>query len=213
MNKKLLIAVGAVVAIGLVVAIFFFMRGEKEPEHSDIVSTVDQWVDPSTIKDREELEQVQRLWPEVFQKDPREPEKVKAEWKELAERHPNNFYLPPAFRKPMTAEQKKEHRKRLDTYTDVSIRFARIGRKARFAEPGKPTPTEDVAFTFEEQQTYFNYRIEELESRIQLLDFALEKSGLDADQVTRSKVERAEWVKELEDLKKKVSEIKTEDAR
>ena len=213
MNKKLLIAVGAVIAILLVVAIAVLMRGEKEQKHTDIVSTVDNWVDPSTIKDREELEQVQRLWPEVFQKDPREPEKVKAEWKEFAERYPKNFYLPPAFRRPATEDEKKAHRKRLDTYTDVATRFARIGTKAKFAEPGKPIPASEETFTFEEQQTYFNYRIEELESRIQLLDFAMEKNGLDADQISRSKKERADWQKELDDMKQKASELKKEDAK
>ena len=213
MNKNLLIGIGALIAVGLVVAIFFVMRGEKEQKHTDIVSTVDNWVDPSTIKDREELEQVQKLWPDVFRKDPRDPEKVKQEWRDFAARYPVNFYLPPAFRKPTTEEEKKAHRKRLDIYTDVAVRFARIGTKAKYAEPGKPIPSTDEGFTFEEQQTYFNYRIQELESRIQLLDYATEKNGLDADQITRAKKERAEWQKELDDMKKKLSEIKQEDAK
>lgn len=212
MNKTVLIVLGLAVVVGLVLAIFFLTDRERGSAPRDIVSVVDDYVDPSTIKDREELEQVRRLWPDVFEKDPRDPKQVEAEWKELAAKHPDNFYLPPQFRKPMDDDERKAQRARMEVYTDVAARFARISASSKYAEPGKDIPATEMTFTAEEQTTYFGYRMQELESRIQLLDFAMEKNGLDADQINRAGQERTAWQKELEELRNRAAQVKKEDA-
>jgi len=217
MNKKYLI-IGALIVMAILIGaiVFFVLQGEQRDERDDIGRVEPDTRDfypgaPDPASDLEIRDQIKRLWPDVFEKKP-DPEKVKREWAALAKRHPNNFYLPPEFRPAMTKEQRRAHRKRLEAYTHVAAAIAAKRSKSKYDKPGTKAPEIDLGVSPEDQRVYFKYRIHELESRMQLLEFAFERKGLDPDQTSRAKREMQEWKKELNDLKEKSEGIKKEKA-
>ena len=215
MNKKsLVIGAVALIAVLVVIIVYLSLDEKKEPGENKTgfktEGTKGYPGAPDPAADLEKLDQIRNLWPDIFQKKP-DTEAVKKEWSDFARRYPNNFYLPPDFRPPMSEEERKEHQKELNTFTHVEATIASLRSKSKFVAPGTPPPKVlETDYSPEEQKVYFNYRIKELQSRVELLDFALEKKGLDNDQVARAKKEREEWQEQLKQLQGYVKEIKKE---
>lgn len=218
MNRKQLIITGIVSAIiFLFVVIFFLLREDKSPnqEQTDqdahnqplrLPSGEGFWPDaPAPEVDPEEI---RKLWPDVFEPRP-DRAQVEKEWTEFAKVHPNNMYIPSQFLPELSDTEKKKRQEILDTVGDVETSLAvQRSKLNRTAEAGVDGPTSsEPQVTPEQQRSYFEYRISELESRIQLIEYFLDKGSASADQKTTANQDLTQWKKELADYKKIQSEI------
>ncbi|EKP06137.1 MULTISPECIES: hypothetical protein [Leptospira] len=167
---------------------------------------------PHPFNEDPDLEvQAKKLWPEAFhpKKTPEEKEQIRKEWTDFIARYPKNLYIPSEFRPPLTEVEEKKARERLDTFTDIETKNAIIYSLAKYAEPGK-TPEEPSSrpnVDPKEQHAYFQYRIEELESRIQLIEYTIQEGRLESDQVETAYQDLEDWKKELSELKQVQSQI------
>ena len=141
------------------------------------------------------------------------------EWVQLAARHPDNIYLPNEFQVPLTMAQEKAARQQLDDTTALVAKQAARKYLDKYAQPpladsvgdSAPQPTGDATepteqqardsgITPEQQRNYFNYKIKELESRIQLVEFYLNSGQAGATKKTAAQKELIAWKKELEEM-------------
>ncbi|MCB1139752.1 MAG: hypothetical protein KDK23_13390 [Leptospiraceae bacterium] len=153
-------------------------------------------------------EEIRRLWPDLYLPRP-DREEVARQWKDFAAKHPENFYIPNRFREPLTEQQEKDRRETLDLVSSVESRLATNKAKARSAEPGQdgPDAPEESPVTPEEQRAYFQYRIQELESRIQLIDYFITNGEPDEQQKKLAAEEIKTWQKELDEYKEVMESI------
>ncbi|TGK18137.1 hypothetical protein EHO61_11880 [Leptospira fluminis] len=159
---------------------------------------------PHPFQEDPELEgQAKRLWPHAFgpKKTDSDREKIREEWAEFALKYPKNIYIPAEFRPPLTEEQEKKARERLDLVTAAESQFA-IGRNAgRFAEPGATPPqSTEPQVTPQQQRAYLEYKIQELESRIQLVEYTIQQGQMDPAQVSEANQDIAQWKSDLQQL-------------
>ncbi|KPA32214.1 Uncharacterized protein AMR50_3164 [Leptospira interrogans] len=145
----------------------------------------------------------------VLKKTPEEKEQIRKEWADFIARYPKNLYIPSEFRPPLTETEEKKARERLDTFTDIETKNAIIYSLAKYAEPGKAPeePSSQPNVDPKEQRTYFQYRIEELESRIQLIEYTIQEGRLDPDQAETAYQDLGDWKKELSELKQVQNQI------
>ncbi|MBM9579114.1 hypothetical protein JWG45_18360 [Leptospira sp. 201903070] len=166
---------------------------------------------PHPFNEDPELEgQAKRLWPEAFRpkKTPEEKEQIRKEWSDFVARYPKNIYIPSEFKPALTEAEEKEARDRLDSIGSVEAMNAVSRSLSKYAEPGKePKPPSEASVNPKEQLAYVNYKIEELESRIQLIEYTIQQGKLDPSQVGTANQDIAVWKKELADLKQVQSMI------
>ena len=156
-------------------------------------------------------EEIRRLWPDLYLPRP-DREEVARQWKEFADKHPDNLYIPNRFQAPLTEDQEKQRRQTLDLVSSVESRLAANQAKARSAEPGEdgPDAPEEPDVTPQEQRQYFQYRIKELESRIQLIEYFINNGEPDDQQRKLAAEEIKGWQKEVEEYKEVMERIAEE---
>jgi len=229
MNKQRVLAVGAAVALVAVLVWLLWdttpahtapNQGGPTPAAAPLVgspgtffgATVEQ---PQRSKaevakiEADAQSEVDRLWPHVRKGEPTEAEraKVRVEWVNFSVQHPGNVYIPNEFKPPISAAEEKAVRQQLDDTTALAAKQAAQKHLDRFAQPAAGGPAElteqqarDSGTTPEQQRNFFNYKIKELESRIQLVEFYLNSDDLGASKKTAAKKELIVWKKELEEL-------------
>lgn len=163
---------------------------------------------PNPADDPELAEQIKNLWPDVFKPKP-DREMIRREWADFAKKYPDNIYIPDEFRAPISDEQREERQKVLDTVSAVDTRFANMRAEARNAQPGQDGPAApgQPAVSAAEQKVYFDYKIQELQSRMQLVQYMLENGNPDAEQRASAQKELQTWNAQLENYKKLKSSI------
>lgn len=151
----------------------------------------------------------ERLWPHLKNTLPNEANnaKTRAEWRSLAAKHPDNIYIPSELRAPLSMAEQHALRQQLDDTTAMVAKQAAQKYNDRFAQAPTEPPTplteqkaRDAGVTPEQQRNFFNYKIKELESRIQLAEFALNSNDLSADKKAAVQKELTVWKKELAEL-------------
>ncbi len=158
---------------------------------------------PSPILSQEDKEMVRRLWPDVLTPRENNREAVRKEWEKFAQKYPENIFIPDSIKPDLSEKQEKERRKTLDAYTSVATRFAVMEAKAKNAQAGtEPSAPSTEGITPEQQKLYFDYKIKETQSKIDLMQYALDSNGLDNDQKTEAQTQMEAWKKDLEQYKK-----------
>lgn len=210
MNKWIYI-IGSLVVI--VLAIVFWpsdQSGKKDPgsksgAHKSESGTYENFYSdaPSPIASHEDKELIRKLWPDVFEPKENNREAVKKHWREFAKKYPENIFIPQAVLPELSEEEAKARRDTLDAYTAVAAKFAAMESAAKKVKPGEePTAASMEGITPEQQKLYFEYKIKETQSKIDLIQYALDANGLDNDQKEEANKQIAEWTKELEQYKK-----------
>ena len=169
---------------------------QAEPKTLDSVHTIDlddPYPDaPNPDNDPKQWTKNRALWPDLrieLDKDDIAAQ-VKEEWESFAAKFPENVYLPNEFKKKQSPAQQKQWREKIDIIADVEIEFARIRALLKKVEPGEQPP--DLApaqIDVEKQQVYLAYQLEEITSRIQLLQFYLDSGNTDKDQTLETEQE------------------------
>ncbi|RHX82295.1 hypothetical protein [Leptospira yasudae] len=222
-RKKLFFAVVAL-AVLLILFILFWPENQKKDslsiaEESDAVlktkyySEMDPYFPdaPHPFNEDPELEgQAKKLWPEAFKprKTPDEKEQIRKEWTDFIARYPKNVYIPSEFRPALSEAEEKEARERLDTVTNMESRNAIVRSLGKYAEPGnEPKAPSESSVNPKEQRAYINYKIEELESRIQLIEYTIQQGKLNPEQIGTANQDLIVWKKELSTLRQVQSQI------
>ncbi|RHX94905.1 hypothetical protein DLM76_06100 [Leptospira yasudae] len=222
-RKKLFFAVVAL-AVLLILFILFWPENQKKDslsiaEESDAVlktkyySEMDPYFPdaPHPFNEDPELEgQAKKLWPEAFKprKTPEEKEQIRKEWTDFIARYPKNVYIPSEFRPALSEAEEKEARERLDTVTNMESRNAIVRSLGKYAEPGnEPKAPSESSVNPKEQRAYINYKIEELESRIQLIEYTIQQGKLNPEQIGTANQDLIVWKKELSTLRQVQSQI------
>lgn len=209
-RRRLLILVGVVAATALVVALVYLLRNSKPGEPWIVGDPPNpgedgpqQWLSaPDPAEDIEKLDEIRRLWPDIDRPRP-DRAAVRREFQEFAARYPENIYIPAQFLPEQSQEQKDESRRTIDVVGSVESRLAAQRAQARGAAPGQEGAEAPLQPTLapEEQQRYFSFKVRELESRIQLVEYAMEKGRLPEDQQQTAESDLARWKKELEEIR------------
>lgn len=214
MNKRLAVILAAVAGVILLAVIAYLVIDRQQAPggpagNRDDAPFKEMYPDaPNPADDPELAEQIKNLWPDVFQPKP-DREAIRREWADFAKKYPNNIYIPDEFKTPLTEEQRDDRQKVLDTVTSVDTRFANMRAEARSAQPGKDGPDAPAqpSVSPAEQRVYFDYKIQELQSRIQLVEYMLENGTPDAEQKASAATELKQWNAQLENYKKLKSSI------
>ncbi len=213
-SKKLLVY-GVIIATIVIffVLFFFFFQTEKvdqiaQQEESITEKVRDLYLDaPKPDMDPEE---VLKLWPDLQNPPKYDPDEVERQWIDFARKYPNNFYIPTKYLN-LTEEQLQERQKQLEIFTDLEARIASLKAKYKNVDTsveGPDTPKEPTVSP-EDQRQYFKYKIHELQSRIELVEYWLEnqKDGLDPQQIEIANQDLSQWKKELEEYKNLLKNI------
>jgi hypothetical protein len=218
MNKKFLI-IGAI-ALAVIALVFVFSPfSEKKKttkansngtDMSDNSSTSSNGFSnfsdaPSPASEDSALEaEAERLWPHLSKQDTSEKrkEKVKEEWNAFASKYPKNIYIPSELKAPLTEAEIADRRKEMDIVSKMDSKIAVMEVNAKRAEPGSAVPKAPgkADITPEEQRVYIGYKMRELESRIQLIEYSIENSGITGDKLTIARKDMISWKKELSEL-------------
>lgn len=145
-----------------------------------------------------------RLWPHLRQGEPtREHQtQVQAQWNRFAQAHPDNLYLPAYLQSSLTPEQVRAARQRLDNTTAVATQMAVQSHAARYLQPGQePPPAPAAPVDPAVQRDFLDYKIRELESRLQLVQFYLTNGKPSADKRAAANKDIKQWTQELESLR------------
>jgi hypothetical protein len=212
-KKQLLILLGivAIVVIAIVVVLNTGDKGDGPLSDGDDGVGPDAggelaWPDaPDPAEDLEKLEQYRNLWPDIDD-PPADREAVRVEWKEFAARYPQNLYIPNEYLAELSETELKERRELLDTIGTIESNLASARATARKDDSpaaGKegPDAPAQAPVTPEQQKRYFDYKIRELESRIQLVQFTIEKGRMSADQLPDAQSELTAWQNNIEEYK------------
>ncbi|PJZ56408.1 hypothetical protein [Leptospira barantonii] len=222
--KKKLVFIAILLAFLLILFLAFWPDDLKKQslsiaEESDAVlktkyySEMDPYFPdaPHPFNEDPELEdQAKKLWPEAFKprKTPEEKEQIRKEWTDFVARYPKNLYIPSEFRPALSESEEKEARDRLDAVTDMESRNAISRSLGKYAEPGnEPKAPTESSVNPKEQRAYISYKIDELESRIQLIEYTIQQGKLNPDQVGTANQDLLVWKKELTDLRQVQSQI------
>lgn len=216
--KKKLFFATSILAVFLILLLVFLPEDSKKrsfsvSEGNDVVlktkyySEMDPYFPdaPHPFNEDPDLEvQAKKLWPEAFRpkKTPEEKEQIRKEWADFIARYPKNLYIPSEFRPILTEAEKKEARERLDTVADLETKDAIARSLGKYEEPGRePKAPSESSVDPKEQLVYVNYKIEELESRIQLIEYTIQEERLELEQMETANQDLVVWKKELSDLK------------
>lgn len=216
MNKKFLIIGGIALTVIALAFLFFPSTGKKKTAHKDSKSDVSEnstgtsgfsnFSDaPAPANEDSALEaETEKLWPHLAKQDTsaKRKEKVREEWNAFAAKYPKNFYIPAELKAPMTEAEAADKRKEIDIVSKMDSKLAVSEINSRKSEPGSAVPKapgkSDV--TPEEQRIYIGFKTKELESRIQLIEYSIESSGINGDQLTTARKDISAWQKELTGL-------------
>ncbi|MDF3819387.1 hypothetical protein P3G55_05730 [Leptospira sp. 96542] len=220
MNKRLivLLSVCGLVLVGSIALLFkgqgdtittnktkLDMNSSESKRIADFIFEEPEFADAPNPEEME-LAQAEVLWPFALEKKPNRKEEVKEEWREFAAKHPNNFYIPREMRpKPTEAEEKiqiqtMETFAAMDAMQAASVSKSKWSDAANAKEPNvRPEP--------KDQKVYFDYKIHELESRIQMIEYWMEnKQPTSATRLSAEKDIQL-WKKELTSLKEIRSQV------
>lgn len=229
MNKQRVMAVGAAVVLVAVLAWLFWdtsaqknaqKPGSPQPAAAPLVGSPGSFFGATVELPQRSIAEVakieadaqsdiDRLWPHVRKGEPTEAEraKIRVEWVNFSVQHPDNVYIPNELKPPTNAAEEKAVRQQLDDTTALVAKQAAQKHLDRFAQPSSGSPAEvteqqarDSGITPEQQRNFFNYKIKELESRIQLVEFYLNSNDPNASKKTAAKKELIVWKKELDEL-------------
>lgn len=218
MNKKFLI-IGAI-ALAVIALVFVFSPFSDKKKTSKANANGTDLSDnstsstsgftnfsdaPSPATEDSALEtEAERLWPHLAKQDNSEKrkEKVREEWNAFAAKYPKNIYIPGELKAPLTETEAAERRKEIDIVAKMDSKLAVMEINARKSEPGSAAPKAPgkADITPEEQRIYIGYKTRELESRIQLIEYSIENSGISGDQLSIARKDISNWRKELTDL-------------
>ena len=144
------------------------------------------------------------LWPTAIRsvKDDDNKEKIREQWKDFAAKYPKNVYILNSYKAPLSVEDEKKVREELDTVVGVNTFFARNISASKYAgKPGEaPITPKEPSVTPDEQRKYFDYKIRELQSRIELIEYAKENKALSQDQLPQADKDIANLKKEIKSL-------------
>lgn len=222
--KKKLFFAAIILAVLLIFFLAFWPDDRKKQllsisEESDAVlktkyySEMDPYFPdaPHPFNEDPELEdQAKKLWPEAFRpkKTPEEKEQIRKEWTDFVARYPKNLYIPSEFRPALSEAEEKESRERLDAVTSIESRNAVSRSLGKYAEPGnEPKAPSESSVNPKEQRAFISYKIDELESRIQLIEYTIQQGKLSPDQIGIANQDLLVWKKELTDLRQVQSQI------
>lgn len=213
MNRKqinLLLGLAAVLVLAVILIVV--LRGDERGrgpggdagnDGSDGQSgpVAENWADaPPPGDDLEKLEQYRRLWPDIDDA-PADREAVRQSWQDFAARYPDNIYVPNEYRGELSESERKARRETLDAVGAVESGLASaraLARKSSAPGPGGapgegPDAPVESPVTPQEQRLFFDYKIRELESRIQIVEYTIEQNRLDADQLPEARRDLATW--------------------
>ncbi|EOQ87442.1 hypothetical protein LEP1GSC202_2877 [Leptospira yanagawae serovar Saopaulo str. Sao Paulo = ATCC 700523] len=149
-----------------------------------------------------ELAQAEVLWPFALEKKPNRKEEIKEEWRDFAAKYPNNFYIPREIRTPLTENQEKEQLEMLDSFTAMDASFSASVSKEKWSDkPSAEEPNVGERPSPKVQKAYFDFKINELESRIQMVEYWLENKKPSGDVKSSAEKDLQLWKKELASLK------------
>ncbi len=155
-------------------------------------------------------EEVFKLWPDLQNPQKVNKEEIEKQWIEFARKYPNNFYIPTKYLN-LTEEQLQQRQKELETFTYLESKYSAFKSKLnKEAKPGIDAPEiKEISIEPEEQQIYFQYKIKELQSRIELIEYWLENEGnnLTSQQKELAEQDLQQWKKELNEYNKLLKEI------
>lgn len=211
-----MIIIGAavvIVAIIVIVLLYTPTRRDKRPDQqtTEYGEGERQFTDaPRPDSDPELAEQIRTLWPHALKPVQDNKDEVRRQWQEFAKTYPENIYVPDEYRSQVpTEEQRAARQKNMELVTAVDAKVAAAKSAAKSAKPGVPGPsapgTSDIPPA--EQKQYFNYKIQELQSRIQLVQFMLSKGSPDNQQKAQAQKDMAAWNKELSDYQKVLAQV------
>ncbi|TGN10099.1 hypothetical protein [Leptospira ilyithenensis] len=155
----------------------------------------------------DELSQAEKLWPFALEKKPDRKEKVKEEWRDFAAKYPKNFYIPKEIRPPRTEAEEQQAQELLEDFTAMDASFASFISKNKWSEPGNNPPSAGPERPAPaKQRAYFDYKIYELESRIQMIEYWMENQASATEKVNADKDLKV-WRKELSSLQEVRSQV------
>lgn len=154
---------------------------------------------PPTTPDEEAL----RLWPHLRQGGPTREQQaqVQAQWVRFAQEYPDNLYIPAHLQASLTPQQAGAARQRLDNTTAVVAQQAAQSYAQRYATPNQPPPGPPAVPDPAVQRDFLDYKIHELESRLQLVNFYLANGQPSAEKRAAAHKDIQQWNHELESLR------------
>lgn len=212
MNKYLIVIILLAIVIAIALTVFRSAsdnvseqdpQGRNESILDQSATILEDWYEatgnegippPDMDPDR-----IHELWPDVFEPAP-DKERIRRQWRDFSQLYPDNLYIPVRYLPEPTREESKRRVEILGTVAKVQSQIAALQAKGRGSRPGQdgpPAPSEPTV-TPEEQRTYFNYRIRQLRSKIQLLEYYLAKNDVDATRRSEINSELAGWNSQLE---------------
>ncbi len=210
-----MIIIGAVVVVVAIIVIILLYtpqrRDRPDQKTTEYGEGERQFTDaPRPDSDPELAEQIRTLWPHALKPVQDNKEEVRRQWQEFAKAYPDNLYVPDEYRSQApTEEQRAARQKNMELVTSIDAKVASTKSAAKSAKPGTPGPTApgtaDIAPA--EQKQYFNYKIQELQSRIQLVQFMLSKGNPDNQQKAQAQKDIAAWNKELGEFQKVLAQV------
>ncbi len=203
-----------IIIILIVITLYFFIQPVKKKEE---ISIKEKEIDEQEKKEyyvdapkpNLDPEEVFKLWPDLAKKMEVDQEKIDQEWIDFARKYPNNFYIPTKYLN-LTEKQKEERIKELENFADIESRIAslksKLERDSKVGIDGPEAP-EKPNLAPEEQKAYFSYKIRELESRIQLIEYWLENQNINPEQKNNAEEEIKQWKKELSEYQSLLKQI------
>jgi len=150
--------------------------------------------------DDDELSQAESLWPMALERKPDNREKVKEEWRDFAAKYPKNFYIPKAMRPARTEAEEKAAVQALDDFTAMDASIASDLSKNKWADAGSTPGAEPKRPAPAKQKAYFDFKINELESRIQMVEYWMQNNGVNASDKANAEKDIKLWKKEIATL-------------
>lgn len=220
MNQKLLfILIGAVAIILLVINLLLpneknIKRTAKQSPHQPLKLSSENSANflDSLYKDAphpfdldpKSVYEAKKLWPHLAKPQPtaQDRERNRQQWREFADKYPNNLYIPSYARPPITQEDAEKIRKQIELVADMETNYALMQVRARNAQPGSAPPTQPTKaqVTPAKQRAYFQYKIREVESKIQLIEYTIAQNKLKESQKTTAQKDLQIWKKQLKEL-------------
>ncbi|TGM58223.1 hypothetical protein [Leptospira vanthielii] len=149
-----------------------------------------------------ELAQAEVLWPFALEKKPNRKEEIKEEWREFAAKYPKNFYIPREIRTRMTEAEEKEQLEMLDSFTAMDASFSASISKEKWSDkPSTEEPGAKEKPAAKTQRAYFDFKINELESRIQMVEYWMENKHPAGEVKQSAESDLKTWKRELTTLK------------
>ena len=214
-NKKTMILVSLFIIIVISFILYLLLKSEKKEitqnEQETPYKQEKQELYLDAPKPNLDPEEVFKLWPDLQNPQKVNKEEIEKQWIEFARKYPNNFYIPTKYLN-LTEEQLQQRQKELETFTYLESKYASIKSKLnKEAQPGidGPEAIKEINPEPEEQRTYFHYKVKELQSRIELIEYWLENEGanLNSQQKELAEQDLQQWKKELNEYNKLLKEI------